>query len=446
MKHYSSLTDSNTEWIGKYPAHWKITRLKYVSSINPSKERAVKYRASNMDAVFLPMEKVNSDGTFDNGTTKSIQELWNGFTYFQEGDVIFAKITPCFENGKGALIRNLGSPIGFGSTEFHVLRAVADVSISEFLYYLTKSSPFRKVGEGYMQGVAGQKRVTSSFLDNFVLVLPSLSEQTAIAQYLDRKTYQIDDLIANKRCLIELLKEEQTAVISQAVTKGLDSGAKAKDSGIEWIGTIPRHWVIKKLKYLVKGKLKYGANEATELSEEGLPRYIRITDFDEDGYLRSDTFRSLPMEIAREYLLHDGDILFARSGATVGKTFQYKHEKGTACFAGYLVRAIPDKTQILSDFLYHYTRSSSYENWKNSIFIQATIQNIGADKYQMLHIPVPPLSEQHEIIAFLKKATSRTEAAILKVRREIELLEEYRAALVSEVVTGKIDVRDEVME
>lgn len=117
---------------------------------------------------------------------------------------------------------------------------------------------------------------------------------------------------------------------------------KYKPTNIEWIGEIPKHWEVKRMKYVVNGKLQYGANESSEIADRTLPRYIRITDFDEGGFLRDETFLSLPEDIAKDYLLNEGDVLFARSGATVGKTFQFKNYNGVACFAGYLIRAAPN--------------------------------------------------------------------------------------------------------
>jgi len=212
-----------------------------------------------------------------------------------------------------------------------------------------------------------------------------------------------------------------------------------KDSGVEWIGEIPEHWEIKRLKRIIADKLKYGANESAELEDQELPRYIRITDFGENGRLKEDTFKSLPIELAKDYLLNQGDILFARSGATVGKTFQFKNYSGKACFAGYLIKASPDEKKIISDFLYLYTKSSFYEQWKNSTFIQATIQNIGADKYQSLELTVPPLPEQQAISTFLDRETSKIDTLIEKKQRLIELLEEKRSALISYAVTKGLD-------
>jgi type I restriction enzyme, S subunit len=212
-----------------------------------------------------------------------------------------------------------------------------------------------------------------------------------------------------------------------------------KDSGVEWLGEVPERWKTKKLKWIVIGNLKYGANESAELEDRNLPRYIRITDFGPDGNLRDETFKSLPDEIAEEYLLAEGDVLFARSGATVGKTFQFKNYSGKACFAGYLIKATPNEEEISSDFLYYFTKSNSYENWKNSIFIQATIQNIGADKYQTLEIPIPSLSEQKKITQILDHKTNLIDTFIDKKKKQIELLNEQKTAIINHAVTKGLD-------
>jgi type I restriction enzyme, S subunit len=209
-------------------------------------------------------------------------------------------------------------------------------------------------------------------------------------------------------------------------------------SGIDWLGEIPSHWRVVRLKYLVARTLEYGANEVAEFENEDDPRYLRITDFDDDGFLRPDTFKSLPETIAKQYLLSEGDILFARSGATVGKTFQFKNFKGRACYAGYLIKATPG-LGILSDYLYFFTKSNGYDNWKNSVFNQATIQNIGADKYNVLPVPTPPLSEQRRIAEYLSKTTTNIKDCIDKKRELIQLLIEEKEALINSAVTRGID-------
>lgn len=150
----------------------------------------------------------------------------------------------------------------------------------------------------------------------------------------------------------------------------------------------------------------------------------------------------ITFEIAKDYILQKGDILFARSGATVGKTFQFKSYQGIACFAGYLIKASPDENRVLSDYLYLFTKSNVYENWKNNVFIQATIQNIGADKYNYLQITTPSIEEQKSIVQFIESESAKIDSAVSIIEKELLLLQEYRTALISEVVTGKIDVRE----
>ncbi|KPQ42100.1 MAG: type I restriction-modification system specificity subunit [Candidatus Methanoperedens nitroreducens] len=251
-KPYPAYKDSGVEWLGKVPEHWEVKRLKWISYINPVKSNS-KFDKNSEDLVtFLPMEKVSEDGKIDIEIKKPIKDLWNGFTYFEENDIIVAKITPCFENGKGALIKNLGSKVGFGSTEFHVLRPKENI-IKELLYYLTKSDIFMKLGEASMTGAAGQKRVTNSFLEDFFICYPKdIGKQKSISLFLDDRTRKIDSLIEKKQKMIELLKEERAAVINQAVTKGLNPDAPMKDSGIEWLGEVPEHWKVKKLKYVAE--------------------------------------------------------------------------------------------------------------------------------------------------------------------------------------------------
>jgi type I restriction enzyme S subunit len=214
---------------------------------------------------------------------------------------------------------------------------------------------------------------------------------------------------------------------------------KYKPSGVEWLGEIPENWELYKLKNLLQVKLKYGANEAAELDDVDLPRYIRITDFGDDGKLKDTTFKSLPFEIAKDYFLKEGDILFARSGATVGKTMLFEKYSGIACFAGYLIMARCKPQKILYEFLYCYTKSQSYDSWKNMIFIENTIQNIGADKYNLLLVPVPKIEEQQKIVKFLDYKTGQCDRFIANRQKQIELLNEQKAAIINKAVTKGIN-------
>ena len=225
------MKDSGIKWLGKIPEEWKLERLRFHIKLNPSKSELRNYK-ENTIASFIPMEAVGKYGGINREETKTIDEAVGGYTYFKNNDVVVAKITPCFENGKGAIADNLSNGIGFGTTEFHVLRPEPHMD-SCFLFYLTISYPFRKLGEAEMKGAAGQKRVPEDFIRDLRHTIPSYEEQKFIASFLDRETEKIDALIAKKERQIELLQEKRFALISHAVTKGLNPNAKMKDSGIE---------------------------------------------------------------------------------------------------------------------------------------------------------------------------------------------------------------------
>lgn len=212
--------------------------------------------------------------------------------------------------------------------------------------------------------------------------------------------------------------------------------AKYKDSGVEWLVEIPSHWDAIRLKHLIVGNLVYGANEAAEDYNPNNPRYIRITDMNNDGSLDPNTFRSLPYHIAENYLLEDGDILLARSGATVGKSFLFKDEFGVSCFAGYLIRARPDCRKLNSQFAYWFFQSDSYWKYISGSQIQSTIQNVSAEKYGDLYLSLPEKLNHQKIIAnFLNHETAKIDSLIAKQEKLIELLKEKRQAVISHAVT-----------
>ena len=215
------LKSSDIEWLGDIPEHWEVKKLKYVSKINPGKDNSRYNKNSKELVTFLPMEQVSEDGIISNKIKKTISELWEGFTYFARNDVILAKITPCFENGKGAFLDKLETEIGFGTTEFHVLRANKNIN-PEFLHFLLKSSAFMTLGEKNMAGAGGQKRVPTSFVANYSFGLPPLLEQSDIADYIKTQISKIDAAITQAEKEIKLIKEYRQALIANAVTGKID--------------------------------------------------------------------------------------------------------------------------------------------------------------------------------------------------------------------------------
>lgn len=208
-----------------------------------------------------------------------------------------------------------------------------------------------------------------------------------------------------------------------------------KDSGIEWIGEIPREWFIKRLKFILTEPMKYGAAKSGVDYEELLPRYIRITDITSNGGLKEEGKLSLDEEQARGYILKSDAILFARSGATVGKTFLYQKKFGRAAFAGYLISAYADIKKVLSKWILYYTNSTAYWEWINRIFTQATIQNIGADKYGNMPLPVAPVEKQKKIVQILDKYVTKYDKLIVDIQNQITVLEKYKQSVITEIVT-----------
>lgn len=207
-----------------------------------------------------------------------------------------------------------------------------------------------------------------------------------------------------------------------------------KNSGVAWLGEIPAGWEVVRLKRLLISPLQYGANATGVEFDEALPRYIRITDITSDNKLK-DTGKQSLANNSEQYLLYDNDILFARSGATVGKTFLFKKEYGKAAFAGYLIRARIDAKKANPEFIYWFTLSKYYEIWKDRIFIQSTIQNISAEKYNNLSVPVPPTDEQNTIAKFLDDKVSQIEKLISIRQRQIIDLSDLKKAIINKAVT-----------
>lgn len=425
---YPAYKPSGVVWLGEIPGHWELRRLKYTANLIN-----VKVDGADNDLPYTGLEHIESwtgRRVAPNGEATSEGQA----NLYRRGDVLFGKLRPYLAKAHAA------ESDGICTGELLVLRPRAVAQ--RFLLDYVLNPDFIAVVDSSTYG-AKMPRANWDYIGNLPALIPPSEEQRAIAAFLDRETARIDALIEKKRRQIELLQEKRSALISHAVTKGLDPDAKMKDSGVEWIGSIPTQWEVKRLKFLVSEPLKYGANEAAELDDPEHPRYIRITDVDENGRLRDETFKSIPEDVARPYLLKEGDLLLARSGATVGKSFYYEPSWGRAAYAGYLIRARFDPNKTMPRFINYFTNSQQYWQWLGSSFIQATIQNVSAEKYANLIVPVPPFEEQKRIVSYLDSMWQRLNNMADKVRQSIQVLKEHRSALISAAVTGKIDVRKE---
>lgn len=217
----AEMKPSGNPWLEGIPSHWNTYRLKFIAKLNPSKSASGYSATQTEKVVFLPMEAVSVDGEVDQSNRERICDLWKGFTYFAKGDVLVAKITPCFENGKGAVVSTLETDIGFGTTEFHVIRANNKL-VAEFLYQITASYRFRGIGARFMTGAAGQQRVPQQFIADFPIALPPPAEQQTIVDHIRIETTKLDTLITKYQRELELLAEYRASLISHAVTGETD--------------------------------------------------------------------------------------------------------------------------------------------------------------------------------------------------------------------------------
>lgn len=214
------MRDSGVDWLGKIPENWGQIRGRFVMAVNPPSHRARALGGTD-EVSFVPMEAVGEYGGLDLERTKQLDEIGTGYTAFEDGDVVVAKITPCFENGKGAIASKLKNGVGFGTTELHVLRAGKRLD-KQYLFYLTISHTFRMLGESEMYGAGGQKRVPPEFAKDFRILLPPVAEQQTIARFLDSQTMQIDSLVSKVESAITRLTEYRQALITSAVTGKID--------------------------------------------------------------------------------------------------------------------------------------------------------------------------------------------------------------------------------
>tara|TARA_R110000823_G_scaffold65241_1_gene153190 strand:+ start:339 stop:1478 length:1140 start_codon:yes stop_codon:yes gene_type:complete len=212
------MKDSGVEWLGEVPAHWVVTPLKRCSKLNPSKSGYL--GSKSIDCTFLPMEKLKTD-TIRRDEIRKISEVYDGYTYFEDGDVLFAKVTPCFENRNTALACYLMNGIGFGSSEIFVLRPETGI-VGRFLFYRLLEDVLVNYWSSEMTGAGGLKRVPSSVVENFAIALPDRAEQEHICAYLDTAVKKFEELMAEAESAVALLKERRSALISAAVTGKID--------------------------------------------------------------------------------------------------------------------------------------------------------------------------------------------------------------------------------
>lgn len=425
------MKNSGIEWIGEIPDSWRLERLQW--HLAEIKEQNFPIKTTQVLSLtnklgVIPYEQKGEQGN------KS-KENYDEYKIAYPNTIV--------ANSMNILIGSVGicNYLGCVSPVYYVFKPLKNENI-EYLNYIFQLVEFQKELRKYANGILEIRlRLSSADILKRVVALPPKNEQSKIVNDLSKKLAEVDKLVEIQQAQIEKLKEYKQSVITEAVTKGIDTNVPMKDSGVEWIGKINSLHSIWKLKYLLSSPMMYGANESGELFSENSVRYIRITDITMNNLLKN-TEENLYIDErkAKPYLLKDNDVLFARSGGTVGKSFIYKKEYGLSAFAGYLIKAECNTEKLLPEYLFYYTQSSLYELWKNMIFIQATIQNIGANKYSNMEIILASVDQQYKIIKHIKDKCSKIDKLIEIKQSKIEKLQEYKKSLIYEYVTGKKEV------
>jgi len=451
---YTTYLPTEVSWLTAIPEGWDQIRGRFLMTVNPPAHRARQLDETE-EVSFVPMEAVGEYGGLNLERTKTIDEIGAGYTAFEEGDVVVAKITPCFENGKGALAQGLKNGVGFGTTELHVLRAGSRLD-KQFLFYLTISQAFRALGESEMYGAGGQKRVPPEFAKDFRVPLPPLEAQRTIARFLYAKTVQIDGLVAQKRQLVDKLKEKRQALIARTVTRGLPPEvAKAvglepspamKDSGIQWLGRIPAHWKITELKYATS-KIVDCPHETPVYDSFGAYCVVRTADIGSGTLDLSRAYRVDESEYLRRIrraavLPHD--VLYGREGERWGFA-AIAPAKITVCLGQRMMQFRAGARMDPRFLMWHLNARCVYEQGALDT-TGSTAPHVNVETIRNYQLVEPPLAEQEAIAKFIDDQAAELDSLVEQVLDAIGRLTEYRQALITSAITGQIDVRSLVPE
>jgi type I restriction enzyme, S subunit len=422
MKRYSSYKDSGVEWIGEIPKGWLVRRNKFFTL--PRKEKSVDgseelLSVSEHNGV-IPRRNIRVE---EEHLTRS--ESLEGYLIVKNGDLV-SNIMLMWKRGLG-----VSDYEGIVSPAYSVFSFIE--GNPKYFHYLFRTdqyvSEFRRNSTGVIDS---RLRLYDDSFGRLYSHFPPLSEQQQIVSYLDEQTSHIDTLIQSKQKKITLLKEKRTSLINQIVTKGLNPNVEMKDSGVEWIGEIPRGWIITRVKLI--SEIKRGSSprpidDPIYFDDEGEYGWVRITDVSKGGKFLTETTQRLSETGKSKSLPIDEDTLCMSISGSVGKVFITKikcciHD-GFVCFSNLKVDKEYLYSLLTNDELYSEDRKLG------------TQYNINSDIVGNKKIPLPPLSEQMEIVEYLDKETELIDKTVSIEERKIELLKEYKQSLISEVITGK---------
>ena len=432
-KPYPAYKDSGVEWLGRVPEHWEARPLWAVASCNDD----VISDGTDEDFEFdyIDISSVSLDkGVNETTRLRFADAPSRARRLVKRGDIIISTVRTYLR----ALAVIDGDHEGcVASTGFAVVRSLGEVS-TKFLGWALLSDIFISAVEARSQGVS-YPAINATDLVKLKLPVPQLDEQKTIAAFLDRETARIDALIQKKQRLIELLKEKRQAVITQAVTKGLDPNVPMKDSGVEWLGEVPAHWDVLHVNRLYED---YDYGISSSLGDEGDVAVLRMGNM-KDGAIHLDNLAYVA-DAPSELLLKPGDLLFNRTNSIdlVGRVGIFGGASFPVSFASYLVR-LNLRYNVEAEYVNFLLNLPVILAVAQSIAIPAIGQaNLSPSRYGDTYICLPPTEEQRDIVLRLYEFLKPTTDLLAKAEHSIALLTEHRSALITAAVTGQIDVRD----
>lgn len=424
MKRYEKYKDSGVDWIGEIPEHWVANKFGRAAFFQEGPGlRNWQFKDDGIKVICVTNivpPKIDFDKMAKFISVEEYESSYRHFTV-NKGDIMLASSGASW----GKVAEYDGDEIAILNTSTIRLNEISTKNVNRnFIKWIIQSSYIKENLDLLLTGSC-QPNFGPTHLNKLSCVYPiSLVEQTLIANYLDHKTAQIDTLIAKKERLIELLQEERTVIINQAVTKGLDPNVPMKDSGIEWLGEIPEHWELMRMRYLCE--ITTGGKDTENREEDGAYPF----------YVRSQT-----VEKISTYSFDGEAILTAGDGVGVCKVWHYVNEKFDFHQRVYMMSNFQ---KVLGKLLFYYLK----ENFGKEVMklsAKSTVDSLRRPMFQNFMITFGSIKEQMEIIKYIESEELRIQTIISKSQQEIELLKEYKTALISEVVTGKIDVRNEIL-
>lgn len=360
--------------------------------------------------------------------TISFSEAKGKYTFFKDNDILFAKVTPCFENQNIAIANNLVNGIGFGSSEINVLRLKSDASL-RYMFYVICSNRFYNTGCSSMCGVGGLKRINPRAVSTFEFTMPSLTEQEAIAAYLDKECEKIGrkiELLERKAYAYSRLRR---SLINRAVTRGLNPNVSLKPSGNNWIGDIPQHWGYERVEKYFHNNTSYNKDFQYKHAFKFFKGTIIYKDetFEEDEY--QDTYEKYTIVEPNDIIINGLNLNYDFKSMRVGKVT----ENGIITSAYIVLRPY---NNVYSDFFNYLFKAFDYRKFFHGMGKGIRL-TLSFNELRYFEIPVPPIDEQKKIAAYLDEKCAKIDAILEKINTEVERLKELKRSLINEVVTGQ---------